>query len=203
MTILPWVTGAEITNLKYNYNYKKCRSNLNTPVVFLTMQSCDSKEPKKIAVFYARWGKTKLSNTQRKRKISLTIVAFNNLLFFSSQDAVSCFCNPSTETHEQSRAKESQRETTILQGLYLHYAERKTEAIFYFIIFNQIFNTWLQRFPSSFSFRSLITFLNRFTCFPSIVVSSISFRTSNDCMNMLNWESDGIMELLWLCSMQL
>lgn len=67
----------------------------------------------------------------------------------------------------------------------------------------QTFNTWLQRFPSSFSSISLITLLNRFTCLPSIVVSSISFHTSNDYMNMLNWESAGIIELLWLCSMQL
>lgn len=74
---------------------------MNTPGVFSTVQFCDSKKPKKIAVFYMSQKKTKQSNTQRKTEISLTMAAFNNLFFFCfNQDAVSHFCSPSRETHE-------------------------------------------------------------------------------------------------------
>lgn len=51
-------------------------------MVFLTVQFCDSKEPKKTALFYMRQGKTKQSNTQRKIKISLTIAAFKDPFLF-------------------------------------------------------------------------------------------------------------------------
>lgn len=95
---------------------------MSTPVVFLTVQFCDSKEPKKIGLFFMRQGKTKQSNTQIKIKISLTIAAFKDLFFF-------CFSqhprmlHPISVVHLEKPMNNQEPETTILQGLYLHYVE--------------------------------------------------------------------------------
>lgn len=175
-----------ITNKKCNFNYKKCRSNMNTPVVFLTVQFCDSKEPKKIAVYYMRRGKTKQSNTQRKRKISQTIAAFNNLLFFCFSQHLRMLCPISVVHLEKPMNNQEPKRDNNPTRLVVTLCSEKQKQFSTSLYSTQTFNTWLQRFPSSFSSISLITFLNRFTCLPSIVVSSISFHTSNDYMNMLN-----------------
>lgn len=166
---------------------QKCRSNINTPVVFLTVQFCDSKEPKKIAVYYMRWGKTKQSNTQRKRKICQTIAAFNNLLFFCFSQHLRMLCPISVVHLEKPMNNQEPKRDNNPTRLVVTLCRVKNRSNFLLhYIQPKHLTHGCSDFPPPFSSISLITFLNRFTCLPSIIVSSISFHTSNDYMNMLN-----------------
>lgn len=149
--------------------------------------------------------KTKQSNTQRKTKISLTMAAFNNLFFFCFNQHPRMLCPISVVHLEKPMNNQEPKRDNNPTWLVLTLCRVKSRSNFLLIYIQPKYLTHdcCDFPPLSLSEVWSPFWIDLHACLLLLHLAFHFVPQTINYMTTLNWESAGIMELLWLCSMQL